>query len=137
MDTTTTTRTPISHLRVHSVAADEGMIWSLTDDDGRLVGTAAAAFAEPISAADLVTVQLEAWVAPGLDADSRWERLLGDVLAALFVLDADRVVADFHRGDDERLAHHLAAGFRVRGVDRNGTTFVVAERSPRPPTTRR
>ena len=107
--------------RVRSVDADEGLIWALLDTDDRLVGTAAASLWEPISPADATTAQLELWVAPGDDAETRWAALADEVLPALRLLEVERVLTSAAGEDADRLRHLLAAGFRVSGVSRDGT----------------
>jgi hypothetical protein len=113
--------TAATALRVHSVDAEEGLIWALTDGRDRLVGSAAASVWEPISAADTTTAEIEVWVAPGDGAELRWARLLGEVMAGLRLVEVERVVARSSSNDADRLRRLLGAGFRVSGVDRHGT----------------
>jgi hypothetical protein len=114
MTTTTTTA-----LGVHSVAADEGMLWSLTAGEPGILGSAAAAVHEPISAADHLTAELEAWVAPadGGDVDARWSALLDGALAGLHVVGVDRVVTWSAAADGDRLRALLGAGFRITALE--------------------
>lgn len=112
--------TAATTLRVRSVDAEEGLIWALLDGDDRLVGSAAARLWEPISPADITTAQLELWVAPGADADVRWDVLAGEVLPALRLLEVERIMTAAAGEDAHRLRHLLAVGFRVTGVSRDG-----------------
>jgi hypothetical protein len=112
---TTTTST----LNVHSVAADEGMLWSLSTSgpDPGILGSAAVAVYEPISPADHLTAELETWVDTSIDGDHRWSRLLAGVLDGLRVIGVDRVVTRAGATDGDRLRSLLAAGFRITGLE--------------------
>jgi hypothetical protein len=118
-----TTTTATTALGVHSVAADEGMLWSLTAaGEPGILGSAAAAVFEPISAADHLTAELEAWVAPADDpggTDGRWTALLDRVLAGLHVVGVDRVVTVAGTADGDRLRALLAGGFRITALERD------------------
>jgi hypothetical protein len=115
-------------LRVESVAADEGLIWSLTDGAGRLAGSAAASFWDPISAVDVATAEIELWVAAGADRDAGWAVLLDSVLGAMTLLEVDRVVTRCAPADTDRLRRLLDAGFVVAAVEPGGTMRLVFDR---------
>ena len=119
--------TAATTLRVHSVSADEGLIWALTDGRGRLVGSAAAALRETISAVDVPTAEVEIWVAPGDAAAARWNALVPALLAGLHLLEVERVEAHADADNEERLALLASSGFRVTGVDRDGTLRLTAD----------
>jgi len=118
--------TAATTLRVHSVSADEGLIWGLTDGRGRLVGSAAAALRDAISAVDVPTAEVEIWVAPGNDATARWNALVPALLAGLHLLEVERAEARSEADNEERLALLAASGFHLTGVDRDGTLRLTA-----------